>query len=69
MATLGFDGFVSSIANVIAHHVSDAAEDVTPSGPEDEDLRRQAVARDFLDPEKVVWHFPDSGSRLIEAVP
>ena len=51
-----FQSFVSEIADVLTEHLSGL------------ELRTIPQRRSFLDPEKVVWHWPDLGARLIEDI-
>ncbi|HMC54613.1 MAG TPA: hypothetical protein VKH19_05535 [Gemmatimonadaceae bacterium] len=61
-----FDDFVKDVANTIAAHLpreahaGSQAESVAPGVP------AHAAESFLLDHEKVVWHFPDTASRIIE---
>ena len=73
MQTLGFDGFLDGIATVIAEHL------VPEEGPAMTHPVTAAItataqptaallpAHSFiLDHEKIVWHYPDTASRIFE---
>jgi hypothetical protein len=67
---LDFQNFVSDVANTIAEHlgVPETVEPI-PDVAGGVETRRTLPDVFLLDHEKIVWHFPDITSRLIEEVP
>jgi len=67
-AMLDFDEFVSDVADTIARHLATsdapAAEGEAVAAP-----RRDAPDPFLLDHERIVWHYPDAASRIMDEVP
>jgi hypothetical protein len=74
MHPLGFDGFLSDIATVIAEHIGDDgaadARETAPSATAEAEPASAPLPHAFvLDHEKIAWAFPDIAARIIEETP
>ena len=71
MHALGFDGFLDGIATVIAEHLvpgeEPATHQVAPAISAALPPAALMPAHPFiLDHEKIVWHYPETASRILE---
>jgi len=74
LPTFAFDDFVADVANTIEQHLRASGEltalDSSPALPLAPPALPIPRSPDpyLLDPEKIVWHYPDSASRIIDEV-
>ena len=65
---LDFDEFVSDVADTIARHLATSEAPAGTGGPVAA-ARHEAPDPFLLDHERIVWHYPDAASRIMDEVP
>lgn len=68
MTALDFHTFVSDVASAIAQHIQPEERAVEKGAGATTSLSQLPVETYCLDHEKIVWHFPDVASRLLDEV-